>query len=71
MAIQPHHKFGKLIIMESQEKTERTTKKRYQQDELNLTQIYRIMELNRKLLSLREQLLEDDLMGPNELEAAA
>jgi len=57
--------------MESQEKTERTTKKRYQQDELNLTQIYRIMELNRKLLSLREQLLEDDLMGPNELEAAA
>ena len=57
--------------MRGQEKTERTTKKRYQQDELNLTQIYRIMELNRKLLSLREQLLEDDLMGPNELEAAA
>ncbi|MFX0068056.1 MAG: hypothetical protein ACFFA1_02485 [Promethearchaeota archaeon] len=57
--------------MRGQEKSERTAKKRYQQEELNLTQIYRIMELNRKLLSLREQLLEDDLMGPNELEAAA
>ncbi|MFX1486583.1 MAG: hypothetical protein ACFFBS_05760 [Promethearchaeota archaeon] len=59
------------MTMRSQEKTERTTKKRYQQDENSLNQIYRIMELNRKLLSLREQLLEDDIMGPNELEAAA
>lgn len=71
MVLGPHQRFGKLVTMRGQEKADRTTKKRYQQDELNLNQIYRIMELNRKLLSLREQLLEDDLMGPNELEAAA